>query len=77
MENIKWEIEFEDEGQDLQKVFIDKSGIIIKSEWFGKMFVGRFTIPQTAKVGGKLPILINKQESFIKYPIKRITKITK
>ncbi len=70
--DTKYIIEFEDFGQDFLKWFIDKDGYVLDSRPFQrKIWAGKFTIPQTAKVGGKLAIW-NDRGSWVNYPIKNI-----
>jgi len=71
--NTKYIIEFKNYGQDFLKWFINKDGYVLDSQPFQRfVWVGKLTIPQTAKVGGKLAIWIDG-ESWVNYPIKNIT----
>lgn len=68
----KYIIHFEDHGQDFLEWHIDENGYIIDSKPFQKtIWVGKFTIPQTAEVGKKLAIWLDG-ESWINYPIRKI-----
>jgi hypothetical protein len=70
--NTKYIIEFEDFGQDFLRWYINEDGYVIDSQPFQRwVWVGKFTIPQTAKVGEKLAIW-NDGESYVNYPIKTI-----
>ena len=70
--NTKYIVEFEDFGQDFLKWFISKDGYVLDSQPFQRwVWAGKFTIPQTAKVGEKLAIW-NNGESYVNYPIKSI-----
>lgn len=70
--NTKYIIEFQDFGQDFLTWFIDEGGYVLDSQPFQRsIWAGRFTIPQTAKVGGKLAIWLDG-ESYVNYPIKSI-----
>ena len=70
--NTKFIIYFEDFGQDFLEWHIDKNGYVIDSRPFQRsIWVGKFTIPETAKVGEKLAIWLDG-ESYVNYPIERI-----
>jgi len=70
--NTKYIIYFEDFGQDFLEWHIDKRGYILDSRPLQRwIWAGRFTIPETAKVGEKLAIWTG-EESYVNYPIKRI-----
>jgi hypothetical protein len=70
--NTKYIIEFEDFGQDFLTWFIDERGYVLDSQPFQRwIWAGRFTIPETAKVGEKLAIWTG-EESYVNYPIKSI-----
>ena len=70
--NTKYIIEFKDYGQDFLKWFINKDGYVLDSQPFQRrIWAGKFTIPETAKIGGKLAIW-NDGESWVNYPIKGI-----
>ena len=73
----KYIIEFEDCGQDFLKWFIGEDGYVLDSQPFQRwVWAGKFTIPQTAKVGGKLAIWLDG-ESWVNYPIKNIEIVGK
>ena len=73
--DTKYIIEFKDFGQDFLKWFISEEGYVLDSQPFQRsIWVGKFTIPQTAKVGGKLAIW-NDGESWVNYPIKSIETV--
>ena len=75
--NTKYIIEFKDFGQDFLEWFIDEEGYVLDSQPFQRFFwAGKFTIPQTARVGEKLAIWSNGQ-SYVKYPIKSIKIVEK
>jgi len=75
--NTKYIIYFEDFGQDFLEWYIDERGYVLDSKPFQRnIWVGKFTIPETAKVGEKLAIW-NDGESYINYPIKKIRIINK
>ncbi len=68
----KYIIHFQDHGQDFLKWYINKDGYVIDSQPFQRsIWVGKFTIPQTAKVGKKLAIWLDG-ESWVNYPVKKI-----
>ena len=70
--NTKYIIYFKDCGQDFLEWYIDKDGYVLDSKPFQRsIWAGKFTIPQTAKVGEKLAIWLD-EESYVKYPIKKI-----
>jgi hypothetical protein len=70
--NTKYIIYFEDEGQDFLEWHISENGYVLDSKPYQrKIWAGKFTIPQTAKVGGQLAIW-NNGESWVNYPIKDI-----
>ena len=70
--DTKYIIEFKDFGQDFLKWFINKEGYVLDSRPFQRnIWAGKFTIPETAKVGEKLAIW-NNGESYVNYPIKEI-----
>lgn len=70
--NTKYIIEFEDFGQDFLTWFIDERGYVLDSQPFQRwMWAGKFTIPQTAKIGEQLAIW-SDGESYVNYPIKNI-----
>ena len=70
--NTKYIIHFEDFGQDFLEWYIDKRGYVLDSQPFQRwIWAGRFTIPETAKVGEKLAIWTG-EESYVNYPIKKI-----
>ena len=72
--NTEYIIHFKDCGQDFLRWFINEEGYVIDSKPFQKsIWAGKFTIPQTAKVGGKLAIW-NNGESWVNYPIIKIEK---
>ena len=74
-QNTQWIVKFEDHGQDFLEWHISESGHILDSKPCQRtIWTGKFTIPETAKVGKKLAIW-NNGESFVNYPIKEITKI--
>lgn len=73
--NTKYIIKFKDFGQDFLTWFIDENGYVLDSQPFQRwIWAGRFTIPQTAKVGEKLAIWTGK-ESYVNYPIESIEVI--
>jgi len=70
--NTKYIIYFEDWGQDFLEWHINKEGNVIDSKPFQRnIWVGKFTIPETAKVGEKLAIWLDG-ESYVNYPIRDI-----
>lgn len=72
--DTKYIVYFEDHGQDFLEFHINEEGYILDSRPCQRnIWAGHFTIPQTAKVGGKLAIYLDRKgESSINYPIKRI-----
>ena len=68
----KYIIYFEDYGQDFLEWHINEDGYVIDSKPYQRrIWAGKFTIPQTAKVGEKLAIWLGK-ESWVNYPIREI-----
>lgn len=68
----KYVVKFEDCGQDFLEFHIDEDGWILDSKPFQRnIWAGYWCCPQTARVGGQLPIWIDG-ENFIKYPIEKI-----
>lgn len=73
-EDTAYIIHFKDCGQDFLEWHINKEGYVLDSKPFQRsIWAGSFTIPETAKVGGKLAIWLNG-ESYVNYPITRIEK---
>ena len=70
--DTKYIIYFEDHGQDFLEWHINEDGYVIDSKPYQRrIWAGKFTIPQTAKVGEKLAIWLGK-ESWVNYPIREI-----
>lgn len=68
----KYKIEFEDHQQDFLEFFIDEEGWVVDCKPYQDfIWVGKFTIPECAKVGEKLAIW-NDGEAYIQYPIKNV-----
>jgi len=68
----KYEIAFEDEGQDFLVWIIDGDGYVLDSRPFQRsIWAGKFTIPNFVQKGDLLPIWLDK-ETYIKHPIKKI-----
>ncbi len=68
----KYEVTFEDKGQDFLVWIIDEDGYVLDSQPFQKnIWVGKFTIPDFVQKGDLLPIWLD-EETHIKYPIKKI-----
>ncbi len=70
--DTKYIIYFEDHGQDFLEWHINKEGYVLDSKPLQRnIWAGKFTIPETAEIGGKLAIWLDG-ESYVTYPIKDI-----
>lgn len=70
--DTKYIIYFEDHGQDFLEWHINEDGYVLDSRPFQRsIWAGKFTIPETARVGEKLAIWLDR-ETYVNYPIKEI-----